>query len=122
MPLLRVENLSVNYQSSSGSVPIVERLSLKMDAGEILGVVGESGSGKSVACYSLLNLVPQPPGKIETGEALFDGVDLLKMNGDALRAVRGSDVAMIFQDPMPSLNPFLRLGEQLVEPLLYHRN
>ncbi len=86
----------------------------------MLGIVGESGSGKSVCCYSLMGLVPQPPGKIESGSAIFENQDLLSMSTKELRAIRGRDIAMIFQDPMTSLNPFLSIGEQLIEPLLYH--
>ncbi|NIP73740.1 MAG: ABC transporter ATP-binding protein, partial [Gammaproteobacteria bacterium] len=96
--------------------------SLSVDHNETLAIVGESGSGKSVLCYSLLNLIPQPPGRIESGSALFQGRDLLQMDTAALRRIRGRDIAMIFQDPMTSLNPFLTIGEQLMEPLVYHHS
>src|SRR5690606_10528686 len=88
--------------------------------GETLGIVGESGSGKSVTCYSIMGLIPQPPGRIESGSAIFDGVDLLKCSPKAARQIRGKRIAMILQDPMPSLNPFMRIGDQIIEPLLIH--
>jgi oligopeptide/dipeptide ABC transporter ATP-binding protein len=98
----------------------VNDVSFSLEKGEILGIVGESGSGKSVTCSSLLGLIPQPPGRIEGGTALFDGVDLLKCPPAQLRDIRGRRIAMIFQDPMTSLNPYLRISEQLIEPLLIH--
>ena len=93
-----------------------------MERGETLGIVGESGSGKSVTCYSLMGLIPQPPGKIESGTALFDGVDLLHCTPKQSRSIRGKRIAMIFQDPMTSLNPYLRVSEQLIEPLRIHES
>lgn len=99
----------------------VEGISFSVRQGETLGIVGESGSGKSVACYSLLRLIPQPPGRIESGQALFHGLDLLHCAEKELRAIRGDKISMIFQDPMTSLNPYLRIGEQVIEPLLIHR-
>ncbi|MGH8677620.1 MAG: ABC transporter ATP-binding protein [Burkholderiales bacterium] len=104
-----------------GVVRAVDGVSFDVEKGETLGIVGESGSGKSVTCYSLLGLVPQPPGKIETGTALFDGkTDLLNCPAQQLNAIRGKRVAMVFQDPMTSLNPYLRIEDQLIEPLLVH--
>eukprot|EP01035_Chromulina_nebulosa_P006530 gene6530-biopygen5543 len=85
-----------------------------------LGIVGESGSGKSVTCYSIMGLIPQPPGRIVSGTAMFDGVDLLHCTPRQARSIRGKRVAMIFQDPMTSLNPYMRISEQLIEPLLIH--
>jgi ABC-type microcin C transport system duplicated ATPase subunit YejF len=122
MALLEVKDLTVRFHTRNGVVNAVNNISFSVDEGETLAIVGESGSGKSVSCYSLLNLIPQPPGKIERGTAVFKGKDLLKMNEKSLRAIRGSDIAMIFQDPMTSLNPFLTIGEQLIEPLIYHRD
>jgi len=101
-------------------VRAVDGVSFSLDKGETLGIVGESGSGKSVTCYSLMRLIPEPPGKIDGGTAMFDGVDLLQMDQAALRKVRGSRISMIFQDPMTSLNPYLRISTQLVEPLKLH--
>ena len=95
-------------------------LAFSVNPGETLAIVGESGSGKSVTCYSLLDLLPKPPAKIEGGTAMFDGEDLLTCNKDRMRHFRGNDIAMIFQDPMTSLNPNLTVGEQLIEPLIYH--
>ena len=120
--LLNVENLTTRFYTRNGVTTAVDNVSFSVDKGEILGIVGESGSGKSVACYSVLGLVPSPPGKIESGTAMFEGQDLLSLSQDQLRAIRGDDVAMIFQDPMTSLNPFLTIGEQLIEPLIYHRD
>ena len=122
MALLDVKNLSVRFHTRNGVVNAVNAVSFTVDEGETLAIVGESGSGKSVSCYSLLNLIPQPPGKIESGRAVFAGEDLLQMNEKRLRQIRGSDIAMIFQDPMTCLNPFLTVGEQLIEPLVYHRD
>src|SRR5208283_5310113 len=95
-------------------------VSFQIEKGETLGIVGESGSGKSVTCYSLMGLIPQPPGKIEGGRAIFDGTDLLNSPPHQLRQIRGKRIAMIFQDPMTSLNPYLRIEDQVVEPLLIH--
>ncbi len=122
MALLEVANLSVWFHTRNGVVKAVDDVSFSVDAGETLAIVGESGSGKSVCCYSLLGLVPMPPGRIEQGSARFAGQDLLQLPPRALRALRGNRIATIFQDPMTCLNPYLTLGEQLLEPLLYHRN
>ncbi len=119
--LLKVDNLTIQFHTRNGITTAVDNVSFAVNSGEILGIVGESGSGKSVSCYSLLGLIPMPPGKVESGTALFEGQDLLAMDQSQLRDVRGDDVAMIFQDPMTCLNPFLTIGEQLVEPLIYHR-
>ena len=120
MPLLEVSRLSVSFHTRSGIYRAVNDVSFSLEKGEILGIVGESGSGKSVTCSSLLGLIPQPPGRIEGGTAMFDGVDLLKCAPAQLRDIRGRRIAMIFQDPMTSLNPYLRISEQLIEPLLVH--
>jgi len=120
MPLLEVKNLCTSFHTRNGVVRAVRDVSFSAEKGETLGIVGESGSGKSVTCYSLMRLIPQPPGRIEGGQALFDGVDLLNCPQPQLRAIRGKRVAMIFQDPMTSLNPYLRIEEQIIEPLLIH--
>ena len=120
MPLLDVRGLTTRFYTRNGVSTAVNNVSFSVDENETLAIVGESGSGKSVTCYSLLNLIPQPPGKIDSGVAEFNGRDLLHMTEDQLRDIRGSDIAMIFQDPMTSLNPFLTVGEQLIEPLIYH--
>ncbi len=121
MSLLDVQHLTVRFHTRNGVLTAVDDVSFAVDRGETLAIVGESGSGKSVACYSLLRLIPEPPGRIESGTAQFDGVDLLQCPVPALRHIRGNDIAVIFQDPMSCLNPFLTIGEQLMEPLLYHR-
>ena len=121
MSLLEVENLRTHFHTRNGVVRAVDGVSFAIDAGETLGIVGESGSGKSVTCYSLLGLIPQPPGRIESGRALFKGTtDLLTCGKRELNAIRGRKIAMIFQDPMTSLNPYMRIEDQLVEPLLIH--
>ncbi len=119
--LLEVNHLRTAFHTRNGVVRAVDGVSFRIDRGETLGIVGESGSGKSVACLSLLGLVQQPPGRIEGGEALLDGVDLLRCPKGVLRGIRGKRIAMIFQDPMTSLNPYLTVEEQLIEPLLIHR-
>jgi oligopeptide transport system ATP-binding protein len=120
MALLEVTDLRTYFHTRSGVYRAVDGVSFSVDRGETLGIVGESGSGKSVTCYSIMGLVPQPPGRIESGRAMFDGVDLLHCRPEQARAIRGKRVAMIFQDPMTSLNPYLRVSEQLIEPLLIH--
>jgi len=122
MPLLEVTDLRTYFHTRNGVYRAVDGVSFSVDRGETLGIVGESGSGKSVTCYSLMGLVPQPPGRIETGRAMFDGVDLLHCTPREARAIRGKRVAMIFQDPMTSLNPYLRVSEQVIEPLLIHES
>jgi oligopeptide transport system ATP-binding protein len=120
MPLLEVNNLRTQFHTRNGIVRAVDGVSFALEKGETMGIVGESGSGKSVTCYSIMGLVPQPPGRIESGTALFDSVDLLNAPPAVLRTIRGKRIAMIFQDPMTSLNPYLRVVDQLIEPLLIH--
>ena len=118
--LLRVEHLRTSFHTRAGTVRAVDDVSFSLNPGETLGIVGESGSGKSVACLSLLRLIPSPPGRIETGRADFGGIDLLHCEDRQLRAIRGDRIAMIFQDPMTSLNPYMRVGDQVIEPLVIH--
>ena len=120
MALLEVDGLSTAFHTRHGVVRAVNDVSFQLERGETLGIVGESGSGKSVACLSLLGLIPRPPGRIEGGSARFDGIDLLHGAEPVLRGIRGRRIGMIFQDPMTSLNPYLTVEEQLVEPLLIH--
>jgi oligopeptide transport system ATP-binding protein len=120
MPLLQVSNLRTHFHTRNGIVRAVDGVSFSVERGETLGIVGESGSGKSVTCYSIMGLVPQPPGRIEGGQALFDGADLRALREPALNRIRGKRIAMIFQDPMTSLNPYMRVEDQLIEPLLIH--
>lgn len=119
--LLSVENLRVVFNTRNGQTVAVENLSFSLDKGEVLGIVGESGSGKSIACYSLLGLIPMPPGKIESGRALFHGQDLLSLSEKEMRNIRAGKIAMIFQDPMTGLNPYLRVVDQLIEVLVVHK-
>ncbi|HTL66508.1 MAG TPA: ABC transporter ATP-binding protein [Lacunisphaera sp.] len=120
MPLLEVTDLRTHFHTRNGVVRAVDGVSFRLERAETLGIVGESGSGKSVTGYSLLGLVPTPPGRIESGRAIFDGVDLLHCPPTQARSIRGRRIAMIFQDPMTSLNPYLRIADQLIEPLLIH--
>ena len=118
--LLSVQNLRTHFHTRSGVYRAVDGVSFDLARGETLGIVGESGSGKSVTCHSLMGLVPQPPGRIESGAALFDGIDLLRCAPRQLQAIRGKRISMIFQDPMTSLNPYMRVSDQIIEPLLIH--
>jgi len=118
--LLEVDDLRTSFHTRNGVVRAVDGVSFCIDRGETLGIVGESGSGKSVTCLSLLGLVPQPPGRIEGAGAMLEGIDLLRCPQEVLRGIRGRRVAMIFQDPMTSLNPYMTIEEQLMEPLLIH--
>ncbi len=127
MALLSVHNLQTHFFTEAGVVPAVDEVSFAVDRGEVLSIVGESGSGKSVACLSILGLVPDPPGRIVGGEILFrsrDGdepEDLLEVSKRRLQQIRGDRIAMVFQDPMTSLNPYLTVGTQLVEVLEVHQ-
>ena len=120
MTILEVSGLKVYFHTRNGVVKAVDDVSFSVDSGETLAIVGESGSGKSVTCYSLLDLLPKPPARIEGGTALFNGRDLLTCTPAEMRQHRCNDIAIIFQDPMTSLNPYLTVGEQLIEPLIYH--
>jgi oligopeptide/dipeptide ABC transporter ATP-binding protein len=119
-PLLSIQDLAVEFKTEDGVVHAVDGVSYDLFPGETLGIVGESGSGKSVSTLALLGLIPQPPGRIVSGTAMFKGRDLLKLKKRELRRVRGNEVAMIFQDPMTSLNPVLTVGSQLGEPIKTH--
>jgi len=119
--MLEVDNLGVSFVTRLGTTRAVDAVSFSVRAGRITAIIGESGSGKSVACYSLLGLVPQPPGRIDSGRALFEGRDLLALPERELRRLRGRDIAMVFQDPMTCLNPYMTVGRQLTEPLRFHR-
>lgn len=118
-PVLSVRDLYVRFGTARGTARVVNGISYDVFPGETLAIVGESGSGKSVSVLSLLQLIPQPPGRIE-GEILLDGRDLNQIGEEEIRSVRGSDIAMIFQDPMTSLNPVLTVGQQLTEGMRLH--
>jgi oligopeptide transport system ATP-binding protein len=119
-PLLSIRDLAVEFRTEDGIVHAVDGISYDVLPGETLGIVGESGSGKSVSTMALLGLIPVPPGRIVSGTAMFKGVDLLRMGPKELRRFRGDEVAMVFQDPMTSLNPVLKVGYQLGEAIKTH--
>jgi oligopeptide/dipeptide ABC transporter ATP-binding protein len=118
--LLNVEGLETQFKTRDGIVHAVNGVSFHLKEGETLGIVGESGCGKSVTVMSMLSLIPQPPGEVVAGEAVYQGKDLLKMSNEEIRHVRGSQVSMVFQDPMTSFNPVLTIGRQVAEPLEIH--
>jgi peptide/nickel transport system ATP-binding protein len=119
-PLLQIQNLTTRFNTQEGAVHAVNDVSLSVNEGEILAVVGESGSGKSVTMLSVMGLIPQPPGEIVAGQVLFEGQDLLPLSNKEMERIRGKDIAMIFQDPMSSLNPVLTIGYQISESLVLH--
>ncbi|MCI0521937.1 MAG: ABC transporter ATP-binding protein [Chloroflexi bacterium] len=119
-PVLKIEDLVTRFYTRDGIVNAVNGVSFDLKEGETLGIVGESGCGKSVTMLSVLQLIPRPPGKIESGKASFHEHDLLKMSTEEIRHVRGSQIAMVFQDPMTSFNPVLTIGRQIAEPLELH--
>ena len=121
-PLLNVKGLETQFKTPDGIIHAVNGVSFSLNEGETLGIVGESGCGKSVTMLSILRLIPMPPGKIVAGEAFFREQDLLKISVEEIRHVRGAQIAMVFQDPMTSLNPVLTIGVQLEEPLMFHLN
>jgi oligopeptide transport system ATP-binding protein len=118
--LLSVKDLRVYFQSEDGTVKAVDGINFEVKRGETLGIVGESGSGKTVANLALMKLIPTPPGKIVSGSINFNGADILKLSPAELRDLRGKRIAMIFQDPMTSLNPFMRVSKQLMEVTRLH--
>src|SRR5512145_2443667 len=118
--LLDVQGLETTFKTSDGVVHALNGISFGLKEGETLGVVGESGCGKSVTMLSILGLIPTPPGNVKAGEANFGGQGLLRMSRDEIRAIRGAQISMVFQDPMTSLNPVLTVGRQLTEPLILH--
>lgn len=120
LPVLDVRGLKTVFRTRGGEIHAVNDVSFHLDRGEVLGVVGESGSGKSVTMMSLIRLLPSPPADIRGGEVVLNGKDLLKMDAEALRQVRGAKVGFVFQDPMTSLNPVFTIGNQIMEPLRAH--
>ncbi|HWS24138.1 MAG TPA: ABC transporter ATP-binding protein [Anaerolineales bacterium] len=118
--LLEIQDLETQFKTPDGIVHAVNGVSFKLAEGETLAVVGESGCGKSVTMLSVLRLIPQPPGKIIAGKAWYQGKDLLSISDEEIRKVRGGQIAMVFQDPMTSLNPVMTIGKQLAEPLMLH--
>ena len=120
MSLLEVDNLTTAFQTERGEVTAIEEVSFSLDQGEILGIVGESGSGKSVTALTIMGLLPRPPARIVAGEVRFAGEVLTRQSEARLRKIRGSGIAMVFQEPMTSLNPVFSIGEQLMETLRAH--
>jgi oligopeptide transport system ATP-binding protein len=118
--ILSVKGLETQFRTREGTVHAVNGISFHLKEGETLGIVGESGCGKSVTMMSILRLIPSPPGKVVAGEAFYQGKDLLKMSDDEIRHIRGSQISVIFQDPMTSFNPVLTIGRQVAEPLETH--
>jgi oligopeptide transport system ATP-binding protein len=119
--ILRVKNLQTYFSTDEGTVKAVDGVSFDLRAGETFAIVGESGSGKSVTNLSIMNLIPNPPGKIVGGEVLYGGRDLLRLSDREIREIRGNKISMIFQDPMTSLNPFLRISTQMIETIVLHQ-
>ena len=121
MAMLEVSNLKTHFKTQDGVVKAVDGVSFSLEPGEILGIVGESGSGKSVTALSLMQLNPKPPVEYPEGEILFEGQDLLKVSESRMQKIRGNDIAMIFQDPMTSLNPVFTVGNQIMEAIRIHQ-
>lgn len=117
---MEVKDLTTRFHTQEGTVYAVNGISYTLNEGETLGIVGESGSGKSVQSLSILGLIPSPPGKVEAGSVMFRGRDLIKLPKEEMRAIRGAEIAMVFQDPMTSLNPVLTVGRQITEALELH--
>ena len=122
MPILEVKNLRTHFYTKRGTVKAVDGLDISLNQGDTLGIVGESGCGKTVLALSIMRLIAAPPGRIVSGEVRFDGVDLLGLSPEEMRALRGKDISMIFQEPMTSLNPVLRVGDQIAETISLHQH
>ena len=119
--ILEVKNLSVSFNTYAGEVKALRDISFHVNKGETLAIVGESGSGKSVTVQTVMKLIPMPPGEIKGGEILFQGEDLIKVSDERMRQLRGGKIGMIFQDPMTSLNPTIKVGKQIMEGILIHK-
>lgn len=122
MPLLAIQDLKTYFYTEDGISRAVDGVSFEIEAGSAFGLVGESGCGKSVTSLSIMNLIPQPPGKIVGGKILFEGEDLLEKNASEMRKIRGNEIAMIFQEPMTSLNPVFTVGDQIMEAIILHQS
>ena len=119
--VLQVEDLRTYFNTDDGVVKAVDGISFELHKGETLGLVGESGCGKSVSCLSVMKLIPSPPGRIMSGTAVLQGKNILDYPVDKIRQIRGQKISMIFQDPMTSLNPFLRISTQMIETIRLHQ-
>lgn len=122
MSLLEIKDLTIHYITRTGTVRAVNNIDLNIDEGKTLGLVGETGAGKTTTALGILGLVPNPPGKVVSGEIIFDGQDLLALKPSEIRKVRGNKISMIFQDPMTALNPVMRVGEQIAEVIKIHND
>src|SRR4051812_40143211 len=120
-PLLEIKELNIGFETNRGLIQPVRDVSLSIFPGQTAALVGESGCGKSVTAMSILRLIPSPPGKVLGGQVMFDGRDLLKLSEREMRAVRGKEIAMIFQEPMTSLNPVFTIGDQIAEAVKLHQ-
>lgn len=120
--ILEVKDLSVSFQTYGGEVQAVRNVNFDLYKGETLAIVGESGSGKSVTTQTIMKLIPMPPGKIKNGQILFEGKDIVPLSDKQMEKVRGKEISMIFQDPMTSLNPTMKIGRQIMEGLIKHQN
>ena len=119
--ILEVKNLHVSFDTYAGEVKAIRDLSFEVRRGETLAIVGESGSGKSVTVQTIMKLIPMPPGRIKSGEIWFEGQDLVKVSDKVMRQLRGGKIGMIFQDPMTSLNPTIKIGKQIMEVIKLHK-
>lgn len=119
-PILQIENLSTHFETARGTVRAVDGVDLRLNEGDTLGIAGESGCGKTVLALSIMRLIPRPPGRIVSGRILFEGTDLLALTDEEMRRIRGKRVSMIFQEPMTSLNPVFRIGDQIAEAFELH--
>ncbi|OIP64911.1 MAG: peptide ABC transporter ATP-binding protein [Nitrospirae bacterium CG_4_10_14_3_um_filter_53_41] len=122
MPILEIKNLTIHFHTDAGVVQAVNHLSLTLEKGEVLGMVGESGCGKSVTALSIMRLLLMPPARVVTGEILFEGRNLLALDSEEMRKIRGNRISMIFQEPMTSLNPVFTVGDQIAEAVMAHQN
>ncbi len=120
MPILQIENLSTHFETARGTVRAVDEVDIRLNEGDTLGIAGESGCGKTVLALSIMRLIPRPPGRIVSGRILFEGEDLLALSDEDMRGIRGKRISMIFQEPMTSLNPVFRIGDQVAEVLQLH--
>jgi oligopeptide/dipeptide ABC transporter ATP-binding protein len=120
-PLIEIKDLRTHFATAKGTVKAVDGVDIALNAGDTLGIVGESGCGKTVLALSILRLIPVPPGRIVSGQIFFEGRDLLQITEDEMRQVRGRDISMVFQEPMTSLNPVFKVGEQIAEGIRLHQ-
>ena len=121
-PLMSLQDLRVEFDTRHGRVTALSGVSLDVMPGETLGIVGESGCGKSITALAMMGLIPNPPGHVTEGQILFDGEDITRASGRRLRQLRGHEIAMIFQEPMTSLNPVFTVGDQIAEAILLHQD